>query len=209
VYSQAAGPESIQSIANPGEAHLSYSVGEPSNEIPFLPADFIQANGILNQQLVARVTQALALQTQDHVAELFCGLGNFTLPIAQHCQQVTAVEGHPVLVERATQNANHNGINNVLYLQADLNTRADGIREYMSGNKLLLDPPREGAIAILKQLDYTKIERIVYVSCEPKTLARDLAWLTGHQHYHLESLQLIDMFPQTRHCESIAILIRK
>ena len=159
--------------------------------------------------MVPLAVKLLELNDSDVVLDLFCGLGNFSLPLAKSAARVIGVEGSDTMVERASMNAVANNIDNVKFLCANLD--ADGVlnNEIYSGvNKLLLDPPRTGALAIVKQIDTIAPERIVYVSCNPVTLARD-ADILIHQHgYRLISAGVMDMFPHTSHVESIAIFVQ-
>jgi len=207
LYTQAAGPDSIVPVDSVENKTLSYSIDK--FRLEFQPTDFIQANTVLNRALALDIVEKLELKPNDQVLELFSGLGNFTLPIAVDCRQVTALEGHPELIRRAQHNAQSNGVTNVNFLQTDLRQPAGDFPETThSANKLLLDPPREGAIEVLKQLCCDNIERIVYVSCNPETLSRDLGYLVHLRHFKLESIRLVDMFPQTVHTEAVATLRR-
>jgi 23S rRNA (uracil1939-C5)-methyltransferase len=137
--------------------------------------------------------------------DLFCGLGNFTLPLARRAGQVVGFEGDEKLVQRARENASHNGITNAEFHAADLNLMMDSTWVGRGFNKILLDPPRTGALEIVKRLPELGASRIVYVSCNPATLARDAAELV-HQHgYRMISAGVMDMFPHTTHVESIAL----
>jgi len=152
----------------------------------------------------------LELNREDKVIDLFCGLGNFTLPIARHAKSVVGVEGDAGLIERAKENAKQNGINNADFYKADLFEEVEGF-EWFRGrtyNKALIDPARTGAIEIVELLPKLGVERLVYVSCNPATLARDTAKLI-ELGYQLERAGVMDMFPQTAHVESIALFVKK
>ena len=147
---------------------------------------------------------------EDEVIDLFCGLGNFTLPISRYVKSVVGIEGDSGLVERAKQNASQNGISNTSFYKADLFEDVSGF-EWFRGrnyNKALIDPARTGAIEIVELLPKLNVERLVYVSCNPATLARDTARLIDLG-FSLESAGVMDMFPQTAHVESIALFVRK
>ena len=162
----------------------------------------------MNRQLVNLALELLQLKPTDQVLELFCGIGNFSLALAKHCQQVTAVEGSQEMVTRGYENASHNGINNVTFHQSNLATNnineAWTIRHY---DKILLDPPRTGALEIIQQLPRAKPQTIVYISCNPATLARDAGILVAQHGYRLAQVGVLDMFPHTTHIESIAVLV--
>lgn len=209
VYTQSAGPDSMQFIGN-GEPHgLYYSLPEFDLDLAFQPADFIQANAGMNRRLVGCVMHAMQLQQQDRVLELFCGAGNFSLPAATGAGSLLGIEYSEALVQRAWRNAGRNNISNVEFLQSNLSEHAD-IKQLVAEkyNKLLLDPPREGAIEALKGLPTDSIARVVYVSCNPLTLVRDLSFLIRKRNFVFESIQLIDMFPHTNHIEVVAVLSR-
>lgn len=175
----------------------------------FSPRDFIQVNDGVNQQMVTRAMEWLALSRQDRALDLFCGMGNFTLPMAQWAGQVVGVEGVPALVEKGKENAAYNNLNNVTFwhenLEQDVTRQpwaADGV------DKVLLDPARAGAAGVMAQIGRLAPERVVYVSCNPSTLMRDSAALcaTGYQ---ITRLAMLDMFPHTGHLESMALFERR
>lgn len=210
IYLQPAGPESVHRIwpALTVERPLSYQLPEFGVEIRFQPGDFTQVNAAMNQQMVAKVVDYLHLQPSDSVLDLFCGLGNFTLPLAKHAHKVVGVEGGALAVKRAKENALWNNIQNVEFYQANLQESVlQAPWTSQTYDKILLDPPRTGAIEMIPLLASFKASRIVYVSCNPATLARDIGELVK-QGYTLESIGLLDMFPHTTHVESIAVLQR-
>ena len=204
VFTQAAGPESLLPLISEQMTTLQYSFPKHQTRLVFAPTDFIQANAQVNHTLVDAVLQELDVQEQDVILDLFCGMGNFSLPLARYARSVIGVEGHPALVAQAQFNADHNGLHNIRFLQADLNTWAPDIAH----NKLLIDPPREGAIDIIKRLPSDSAETIVYVSCMPRTLARDARYLVHQRGYRLTKAGIVDMFPQTKHVEAIAVFQR-
>jgi 23S rRNA (uracil1939-C5)-methyltransferase len=156
--------------------------------------------------MIQRAVDLLALQGDDQVLDLFCGLGNFTLPMARNSAQVTGVEGDAGLVERARANALRNNLSNTRFYTANLyGELANEPWLQRSYNKALLDPPRSGAQEVLHQLPKMGVERIVYVSCYPGTLARDAGILVAEHGYRLISAGVMDMFPHTAHVESIAL----
>ncbi len=153
-----------------------------------------------------RAVDMLALKSDDRVLELFCGLGNFTLPLAQNAAEVVAVEGDAGLVARARENAKCNGIDNATFYTANLFeplTHEPWLKH--SFNKALLDPPRTGAIEVLEYLPKLGVQQILYISCYPGTLARDAGELVNRYGYKLKAAGVMDMFPHTAHVESIAL----
>jgi 23S rRNA (uracil1939-C5)-methyltransferase len=221
IYLQPAGPESVTLIW-PETAALSYRLPvtyrdvlmsreagrrerQFNLELFFAPTDFVQINADVNRAMISRVIELLQPGAHERVLDLFCGLGNFTLPLARHAAQVIGVEGDARLVERAKGNAQHNGIHNAEFYAADLSQDLSGqpwAKQHF--DKILLDPPRTGALEIIQQLPAFDAARIVYISCNPATLARDARALTENG-YTLISASVLDMFPHTTHVESIAL----
>ena len=210
IYLQAKGPDTITPLW-PQHPVLRYSLSAYDLSFDFLPADFVQVNAEINQKMIALVLNLLQLEPQMHVLELFCGLGNFTLPIAQKVSSVTAVEGDKGLIERARQNAQRNHIDNVSYHTADLMADISGLPWWknQSYDRVFLDPPRSGAEIAVHQIGKLNVPRIVYVSCNPATLARDAGILVNEYGYDLIEVGVMDMFPHTAHVESIAIFSRE
>jgi 23S rRNA (uracil1939-C5)-methyltransferase len=204
VFTQAAGPDSVQPLLDEQATSLQYSFPEHRIRLTHAPTDFIQANAQVNSLLVETVLQQLDIQEQDAVLDLFSGIGNFSLPMARYARSVIGIEGYPALVARAQYNADHNGLRNTRFLQADLTADSPDFQ----CNKILIDPPREGAIDVIKQLPDSGIETIVYVSCQPKTLARDARYLVHQRGFSLSKAGVVDMFPQTKHVEVIAVFQR-
>lgn len=204
IYTQAAGPDSVQSLTGVKE-DLSYRLVAQNLIIHFQPGDFTQINSELNRLMVDQALKLLDPQPTDRILDLFCGVGNFTLPIARLCNLIHGVEGDANLVKRARHNARLNHIENCSYHTHDLYDDNDW--HWLSGrfNKVLLDPPRSGAWAVLKRLPSLGVKRIVYVSCNPQTLARDAAVLVNQYGYCLTTAGVMDMFPHTTHVESIAL----
>jgi 23S rRNA (uracil1939-C5)-methyltransferase len=213
IFVQPKGPDTIRRLWPEPSATddfvLSYRLPNYDVELRFRPTDFTQVNAELNRQMIDRALGMLALQPDDRVLDLFCGLGNFSLPRARQAGSVVGVEGEGSLVERARDNAARNGIDNIEFHAADLNGDLEAEPWYGRGfNKLLLDPPRSGAPVVVEKLAKPYPQRIVYVSCDPATLARDAGTLV-HQHgYRLVSAGVMDMFPHTAHVESIALFER-
>ena len=207
-YLQSGGLDTIKPLKNP--VQLTYSIPKHNIEMSFLPNDFTQVNFELNKKMIDLALDLLDLNENDDVIDLFCGLGNFTLPISRYANKVVGIEGDQGLVERAKANAEQNNITNALFYKADLFEDVSGF-EWFRGknyNKALIDPARTGAIEIVELLPKLNIERLVYVSCNPATLARDTAKLISLG-FSLESAGVMDMFPQTAHVESIALFVRK
>jgi 23S rRNA (uracil1939-C5)-methyltransferase len=178
-------------------------------ELEFEPLDFVQVNANMNQRMVAHAMALLDPQPTDRVLDLFCGLGNFTLPIARRVAEVVGVEGEHGLVQRAAQNAARNGIDNATFHVANLfedQRASDWART--PWDKVLLDPPRAGADQLLAYLPHRKTRRVVYVSCHPASLARDAGILVNQHGFTLASAGVMDMFPHTAHVESIALFER-
>lgn len=203
---QAKGPDTIVPLDGEPEIIPSYALPDQSIEFKFRPAMFTQVNYEINRQMINRVLETLALDKNDTVLDLFCGLGNFTLPMARVAGLVVGIEGDQPLVNHARENARHNGIDNVEFYAADLSKDIGdqpwANRKY---NKIMLDPSRAGASEVLRHFKKWQPERIVYVSCNPSTLARDAGILVNELGYKLIKAGVMDMFPQTAHVESIAL----
>jgi len=203
-YLQPGGPDSVRPLH--AAVDLRYSLPDYELSLAFLPGDFTQVNSEINRKMIARAMQLLDPQPDQGVLDLFCGVGNFTLPIARHGAQVVGVEGDAGLVARARANAVRNGLLNVEFYTADLYGELQA-EPWMNRrfDKALLDPPRSGALEVLPLLPKLGVGRIVYVSCYPGTLARDAGALVNEYGYRLVSAGVMDMFPHTAHVESIAL----
>lgn len=189
-----------------GDDRLVYCLPEFDLEFRFHPLDFIQVNQVINQSLVPRALELLAVESSDVMLDLFCGIGNFTLPLARRTASVHGMESSETSVIRARENAAHNAISNCTFEVSDLFLAGLDLASF-AANKVLLDPPRSGAEAVCKGLASTNAERVVYVSCNPQTLARD-AKILVESGYRLDKAGVIDMFPHTTHVESIACFSR-
>jgi 23S rRNA (uracil1939-C5)-methyltransferase len=206
LWLQPGGPDSARPLHPLDSPPLYYGLPEFGVRIHFAPTDFTQVNYEVNAILVRRAVRLLAPRPGERILDLFCGLGNFALPIARCGAEVIGVDGHAGLVERARENARRNGVA-VEFAVADLFDpaacaglpRCDG---------MLLDPPREGAIEIIKALDDNAPGRILYVSCDPATLARDAGVLVQRKGYGLAVAGVANMFPHTGHVESSALFLR-
>lgn len=212
VWTQTKGPDTVKPLFEHGDK-LHYSLPEYNLEYPFSPTEFTQVNPAINQVMIRRAMQLLQPQAGERIADFFCGLGNFTLPIARSGATVYGVEGSQALVKRAIENARLNNVENVEFAESDLfDMTAESLQSLGAFDKWLIDPPRDGAIELIKALPDAGAEnaghapwRIVYVSCNPSTLARDAATLTQIKGYHLRAAGVMNMFPHTAHVESIAI----
>jgi len=204
IYTQAAGPDSIKPLAGMPSATLEYALPGQRIRLQYAANDFIQANARVNAMLVQRVLDVLAPTARDQILDLYAGIGNFSLPLARYAGAVTGVEFHPGLVARARDNATRNDLGNLRFLQADL----DQWQLHGHYNKVLIDPPREGAMHMVKQVATLAPDTIVYVSCQPRTLGRDARYLVHAAGYRLCRAGLVDMFPQTRHIEAIAVFAK-
>lgn len=192
---------------------LFYEFSEFDIKIEFLPTDFIQVNGGINDQLVSQAIELLDIQPDDRVLDLFCGVGNFTLPLARKASSVVGVEGDQALVERANHNKKLNQLSNLDFYYGDLfneemNSESHGNWLQAKFDKILLDPPRSGAAEMIKRLPEFGASKVVYVSCGPATLARDAGVMVNEHGYRLTYAGVIDMFPHTAHVESIAVFER-
>jgi len=190
---------------------LAFRLPEWNLQLNFRPLDFIQVNAGLNQQMIARALELLDVQPGERLLDLFCGLGNFTLPLARKAGQgrVVGVESDAGLIARARDNAAHNRLSNAQFYAADLTEDQRDAAWMRDGyDKLLLDPPRSGALDVLKQLSLAQFKRIVYVSCHPGSLARDAGYLVNERGWRLVSTGVMDMFPHTAHVESMAVFER-
>lgn len=187
--------------------YLTYHLADYDLTYSFHPTDFTQVNPAINRQMIPLALKLLDVQPTDTVLDLFCGLGNFTLPLSQCAAQVIGVEGSNEMVERAKMNAEHNNIHNTDFYAADLTQPVEQEWVNKRYDKLLLDPPRSGALEILTWLNVWQPNKIVYVSCNPASLARDIGEITKYG-YVLQQAGIMDMFPQTNHVESIALLER-
>jgi 23S rRNA (uracil1939-C5)-methyltransferase len=207
LYGQAAGPASVRPLAG-GRGDLHYALPEFDLRMAFRPLDFVQVNGALNRLMVSRVLDLLAPRGRDRVLDLFCGLGNFTLPLARYASRVLGLEGDPELVARARDNAAANRVAGAAFEVADLYGRQPQAWPAGSFDLALLDPPRPGAGAVLEPLVKTGVRRIAYVSCNPETLAADARRLVDHYGFRLAAAGIMDMFPQTTHMEALALFQR-
>lgn len=206
IYLQPKGPTTVHLLYGPDDRDwLSYTINDFDVELLFHPMDFTQVNASINQKMVKKAIDWLEPKKEDRILDLFCGLGNFTIPLATVAEHVIGVEGSEAMVERGQMNAKHNKLDNVEFyatnLQEDFTQEAWAQQGF---NKVLIDPPRSGALDVVQNITRFNPERIVYVSCNPATLARDAGELK-EKGYKLVRAGVMDMFPHTAHTESIAL----
>jgi len=207
IFLQPGGLASVRPLLGPAPA-LEYTLPEHDVRLRFGPGDFVQVNAELNRALVSRVIELLELDEHSQVLDLFCGLGNFTLPMARRAAGVVGVEGEAALVARAVGNAALNAIVNAEFFSADLGGAACASAPWAQRrySHVVLDPPRVGAREILPMLARLGARRLLYVSCHPGSLARDVGILVHELGFELLAAGVADMFPQTTHVESMALL---
>lgn len=217
IISQPAGIDSLVWLLpeNPEQLFYKLCLSEKTALTFFFhPTHFTQVNPRMNQKLVQRVLELLQPASHEVVLDLFCGLGNFSLPLAQYAKQVVGIEGSEMMVQQARDNAAYNLLDNVDFYTADLSKITETLPAVLPEilqsqyDKILLDPPRAGALAIVQMIDQWQPKTIVYVSCNPATLARDAGVLMHQKGYHLRQIGIADMFPHTSHVESIAVFDR-
>jgi len=206
---QPGGLETIHPLV-PGPLDLHYRLEAFELRLEFGPSDFVQVNAAINQDMVGRAIELLGVAPSDRVLDLYCGLGNFTLPLARHARSVVGVEGDAGLIARARSNARINDIANAEFHVGDLSVAPDRTIPWMRGgyDLVLLDPPRVGAREVLSAVAHLAPRSVVYISCHTGSLARDLGILTQEHGFRLRAAGVLDMFPHTTHVESVALLDR-
>jgi 23S rRNA (uracil1939-C5)-methyltransferase len=208
IYLQSGGVDTVRPL-QPDAAPLGYSLPSFGLALEFEPTDFIQVNGALNEAMVNRAVELLELDPGHAVLDLFCGLGNFSLPLATRAREVVGIEGDAGLVSRAGRNALRNGITNAVFYTGDLMASAFdapwALRPY---DRVLLDPPRAGAREVLPVVGRSGAGRVVYISCHPGSLARDAGILVRDHGFRLAAAGVMDMFPHTTHVEAVAVFER-
>lgn len=208
---QTAGPDSVKGLTDKSNTtSLLYSLPDFDVEIEFTAVDFVQINSEVNRKMISEAVSLLDLDQNQRVLDLFCGIGNFSLPLARSAGHVLGLEMEARQVERARSNATRNNIENCKFTVADL-SKIDGREQWIDDgwDRMLLDPARSGALDIMQLASRIGAPRIVYVSCHPGTLARDAGVLVHDSGYHLEAAGIIDMFPHTGHVESIAVFQKR
>ncbi|MCA0402929.1 MAG: 23S rRNA (uracil(1939)-C(5))-methyltransferase RlmD [Proteobacteria bacterium] len=207
IFLQPGGPDTVKLFYPADESeYLTYSLAKDNIEFKFFPTDFTQINASLNPQMIQLAMELMEIKADDVVLDLFCGLGNFSLPLAKRCLKVVGVEGSEDMVLRAKMNAELNQITNADFFCRDLE-KIDALNHLIPEQftKLLIDPPRSGAEEVVKQIDKMNVKRLVYVSCNPATLARDADILVNQKGFRLKAAAVMDMFVHTAHVESIAV----
>ena len=208
LYLQSKGPDTVQLLEGL-ESELEYGIPKLGLRFAFEPLDFLQVNSELNQDMVMRALELLDPQPDDKILDLFCGLGNFTLALATRAGQVTGVEGSEDMVQRGSSNALLNNLDNVDFHAVDL-YQASEVQPWPDGDysKILLDPPRSGALELLPWIAASRASRVLYISCNPETLARDAGVLVNEHGFELKGAGIMNMFPHTPHSEAIALFER-
>jgi 23S rRNA (uracil1939-C5)-methyltransferase len=213
LYLQPGGMQSVTRLSTAAsseraEEPLRYALPEFDVRIEFAPTDFLQINGPVNRALVGSAVSLLGLTRESRVLDLYCGLGNFTLPLARRAGRVLGVEGERSLVERARHNAGLNGIENVEFIEADLASGAEAGAPWLAQpfSHVLLDPPRIGARDVMRTIARIRPQGVLYISCHPGSLARDVGILVHDHGFELRAAGVLDMFPHTTHVESLALL---
>ncbi len=207
IYLQRGGPGTVRPLDPDRARPLSYRLREFDVTVNFSPTDFLQVNADVNASLVAQTLRLLDVRATDRVLDLYCGLGNFSLPLARKAAEVLGVEGDGGLVARAASNARLNRLENVSFQVSDLTEPGWGfLRE--DWDVVVLDPPRSGADTVVNQMAQMSLRRIAYISCHPATLARDAKTLVHEQGYRLLAAGIADMFPHTHHVEALALFGR-
>lgn len=203
IFVQPAGPDSTYLLyPEDGKQSLHYQLDDL--RFDFFPTDFTQVHAGINRLMVVRARELLAIDPEDVVLDLYCGLGNFALPLARHAAKVIGIEGNAAMVARALQNAKANAIENASFFCANLDD-PNALSPFSFCSKVLLDPPRTGALAIVQNIHLLNPKRLVYVSCNPATFARDANILVNLNGFRMISASVMDMFPHTAHVESIAL----
>ena len=211
IYLQTKGLDTVAPLSpEKNQDALSYSLSPFGLKLEFLPVDFIQVHHEMNQKMVLQAISWLDLHPQDKVLDLFCGLGNFSLPIATHVEKVLGIEGNEGLAARASHNAQINQITNAEFIQADL-FKVDQTCQWLniSWDAVVIDPPRAGAKEVIEWLGRITSPKVLYVSCHPATLARDANVLTSLLGYEVKRLNVLDMFPHTGHVETMVLFTKK
>jgi len=208
LFLQSKGPDSVQ-LLDGLQSALEYAIPSLGLRFAFEPLDFLQVNGELNREMVLRAIELLDPHADDRILDLFCGLGNFSLALAQKAGQVVAVEGSEDMVSRGRSNARLNGLDNVEFHAVDLYKASTEV-PWPTGNysKIMLDPPRSGALELLPWIAASGVGRLLYISCNPETLARDAGLLVNQHGFNLKGAGILNMFPHTPHSEAIALFER-
>ncbi len=210
-WTQSKGPDTVKPLSKKDDVRLSYTLKEFGLQFNFMPYDFTQINPFINQVLVRRAMSLLKPSHDDRILDFFCGLGNFTLPIARSGSKVTGIEGSVSLLERAKQCRDENDLESLVDYQCMnlFEITKELLLQLGKANKWLIDPPRDGAFQLVQLIDDDiNPSLIVYVSCNPATLARDAQILVNEKGYRLDKAGIVNMFPHTSHVESIALFVK-
>ena len=210
-WTQSKGPDTVKPLSKKDDVKLSYTLKEFGLQFNFMPYDFTQINPFINQVLVRRAMSLLKPSHDDRILDFFCGLGNFTLPIARSGSKVTGIEGSVSLLERAKQCRDENDLESLVDYQCMnlFEITKELLLQLGKANKWLIDPPRDGAFQLVQLIDDDiNPSLIVYVSCNPATLARDAQILVNEKGYRLDKAGIVNMFPHTSHVESIALFVK-
>lgn len=207
IYLQPKGVDSVYKLWPDSMPVLSYQL-KNGLTYHFHPLEFTQINPFINEQMVTQALKWLNIESEDKILDLFCGLGNFSLGLAQRAKHVTGVEGDGGMVERAKENAQNNQIANIDFFEANLFEDCQAKEWFnISYDKLLLDPPRSGANYIVDNIEKIAPKMILYVSCDMNTFTRDAAILVHQKNYRLEKVSVLDMFPHTKHVETMGLFV--
>jgi 23S rRNA (uracil1939-C5)-methyltransferase len=208
IYLQTGGLDTVAPLDGADLQPLRYALPEFGVTYDFAPTDFVQINAAINAAMVSRVLSLLELDSQSRVLDLYCGLGNFTLPLARRAAAVLGIEGDAALVQRARHNAHMNGLSNAHFVAADLTQTLALNAPYLAGgfSQVVLDPPRAGALDVMPTIAHLAPRKVAYISCHPGSLARDIAVLVHEFGFSLRAAGVLDMFPHTAHVESLAVL---
>lgn len=205
LYLQPGGPDSLEKIWSDTNQSLTYHLPLQEIQFQFEPLDFTQINPFINRLMIEQAIKWLAITPEDNILDLFCGLGNFSLPLAKYAKKVVGVEGDEQMVERASSNARNNHLLNTEFYAANLFESLENESWFnISHNKVLLDPPRLGAQALVSQIERLSPQSILYVSCDMNTFVRDAAILV-QKGYELQKIGIMDMFPHTKHVETMGL----
>lgn len=206
IYLQTGATDTVQSLQG-NTGLLSYSLPDWGLDLKFMPGSFVQVNPEVNRRLIAKAIELLDLKGSEQVLDLFCGLGNFTLPLSRLAARVVGVEGSSKAIELAEQNAAHNGVVNSEFYVADLSINPGKARwARRSYDAVVLDPPRSGAAEMISWIGQSGVSKVLYISCHPGSLARDVGELVAGYGYRLKVAGAVDMFPHTSHLESVVLL---
>ncbi|MGD9153040.1 MAG: 23S rRNA (uracil(1939)-C(5))-methyltransferase RlmD [Gammaproteobacteria bacterium] len=209
IYLQPKGPDTVHKIwPTNNNARLSYALTDHNVKLQFHPSDFTQVNPAINRKMINQAIELLNPQADEQILDLFCGLGNFTIPLAKYCDHIVGIEASKQMVERGYENAKFNNTQNANFYEFNLKEDFANCNWAKSYDKLLLDPPRSGAAEIIAKIKTFNPKKILYVSCNPATFARDAGELVNKHGYKLAKAGIMDMFPHTAHVETMGLFTR-